>query len=447
MENIPEGLVVSDMFTKDTYVVAKNGKFGIADRKGNLIVAYLYDEISKVNKDGFAHVKDGTKYGAIDKYGKLVFPCIIEKVLFKVDNFSVVLANNKNMIIDTKTYNKRCEYDEIQLMKSPYMQNLALVRNGNYYGILDVINNVEIIKVEYTKIEKIFETCYLVERGNEKGIKNASGGTILDCEYLEIEEDVTEFSLTVQHNNGKWGVVNKNSGRELIPCLYDEIEFLTDENNPQLRKITKDGKVGIYNTAQGKEFIPCVYDTLEHDKKQGLIHVCKNGKYGLLKENGEVLVECIADKKFEPVNKQFICSGKIFLSLVTHQIFTLAQYQLINQIQTGKIKHQELPDEILSSARCLKELVELARHDLKNNKELENEDALKFSDFVQNILEQKKNYEIEECKSKETGISEPEVQEFSKYAEENITAVSVVLLNTNSLVYQYTGDKDERGNK
>ena len=443
-----DNLNIKDMLTTELYVIEKAGRLGLAEKSGKILLDYEYDEFSKFNSYGVAHVKKGNRFGAINKFGKLIFPCIIDKVLYNDDTFAVVSASNKHMILDVKTYSKRCEYDEIVFLKSPYMQNLALVKNGGYVGILDVINNVEVIPCLFDSIEEFENSAYLVKQGNLMGIKSKTGESILECEYTQINQDVNEFSLTIQNTAGKWGVVNKTTGRVLIDCKYDKIDVLNPDKHPELRKIENNGKIGIFNTATGKEVVPCIYDSFEPNYELGIIHVKQNGKYGILNENGEILVECVSDKKFERINKHFLCGGDIYFSVVSNQIFTKEQFGLITKVQTGKIDYKTLPEELLSSAKCLKELVELARFDLKkHNHELQNEDALKFADFVQCLIEQKKNYEMSLCSEQTTGIQVGEVQEFSKYAKENIVSITTVLVNIQTLAFQYTGEDGERGSR
>ena len=431
-----EDLNVRYQLSTELYVVERSGLLGVANKKGQLLVHYEYDEISKFNTDGFASTKRGSKYGAIDKFGKIVFPCIIEKVLFKVDNFAVVQANSKNMIIDTKTYNKKCEYDEIQLMKSPYMQNFALIRNGEFKGVLDVINNREIIPCIYNSIEDFEETAYLVSKGDLKGILNKEGGVILECEYLQILEDKHDFALLVQNEAGKWGVVNKTTGRELVPCEFDAVEPFSAEDDFELRLVYKDGKMGIYNSAAQEEVVPCIYDMIQPDHNLGIIHVKKGDKYGLLNERGEVIVDCVADKQFTKVNEHFMKGGNIYLSVVTKQIFTKEQFELMSRLNAGKIDYKNLPDELLSSARCLKELVELARYDLKNKEELEAEDVDGFIDFTSSLLDQKKRFEMNLCTENTTGLSFTEVQEFADLCSRNIEVLSNSFVHIRELEYE-----------
>ena len=54
------------------YLSKKDGKYGYIDKKGNVVVEYIYDDAKELNKYGFAAVKKDNLWGAIDKEGKVV---------------------------------------------------------------------------------------------------------------------------------------------------------------------------------------------------------------------------------------------------------------------------------------------------------------------------------------------------------------------------------------
>ena len=63
----------SDVFSSNTlFVSKKNGKYGFVDKDGNVIVDYIYDDVSKQNEFGFAGIKKDGKWGSVDRNGKIV---------------------------------------------------------------------------------------------------------------------------------------------------------------------------------------------------------------------------------------------------------------------------------------------------------------------------------------------------------------------------------------
>lgn len=62
-----------DAFANHNLFVAKNdGKYGLVNRDGTLVVQYLYDDITEQNEYGYVAVKKDGKWGVIDQYGNTV---------------------------------------------------------------------------------------------------------------------------------------------------------------------------------------------------------------------------------------------------------------------------------------------------------------------------------------------------------------------------------------
>jgi len=84
--------------------------------------------------------------------------------------------------------------------------------------------------------------------------------------------------------NGKWGCIDK-TGKELIPCIYDEISLSSDifivKQNDKVGCLDKDGKVISFG----------VYDEIIEDD-ENLILVIKDYKYGWINRNGEEVIPC-----------------------------------------------------------------------------------------------------------------------------------------------------------
>ena len=70
---------ISNLTSSRTYYVVvkavykkENGKYGYVDKKGNVIVDYIYDDGTEQNSYGFVSVKKDGLWGSIDKNGKTV---------------------------------------------------------------------------------------------------------------------------------------------------------------------------------------------------------------------------------------------------------------------------------------------------------------------------------------------------------------------------------------
>lgn len=54
------------------FLSKKDGKYGYVDKKGNVVVDYIYDDATEQNEYGFAAVKKNGLWGSIDKDGKVI---------------------------------------------------------------------------------------------------------------------------------------------------------------------------------------------------------------------------------------------------------------------------------------------------------------------------------------------------------------------------------------
>ena len=66
-EKVSANLVNPNIIPKE-----KNGKWGFVDKNSKLIIDYIYDEATAVNKYGFAGIKKSGKWGCVDEKGNVV---------------------------------------------------------------------------------------------------------------------------------------------------------------------------------------------------------------------------------------------------------------------------------------------------------------------------------------------------------------------------------------
>lgn len=63
----------TEILTENTlFLDKKDGKYGYVDKKGNIVIDYIYDDATEQNEHGFAAIKKDGLWGSIDKEGKIV---------------------------------------------------------------------------------------------------------------------------------------------------------------------------------------------------------------------------------------------------------------------------------------------------------------------------------------------------------------------------------------
>lgn len=198
------------------------------------------DEGKIVSKDYVVAFKDN-KWGVIDNQGNIVIdPSYAEMI---------VIPNSKNDVF-------LCTYD-------------VDYTSGTYKTKALNSKNEEIFK-DYEKIESIQN---IDEKAN----------IWYESNCLKVRK------------NDKYGLINL-SGKELLPCEYDEITAIEGIKNAL--KIKKDGKCGIAD-CDGKIVLKTEYadiTNLGNDSKDGFIIKNDEGKQGVVNYSGELVLEALYEE-------------------------------------------------------------------------------------------------------------------------------------------------------
>ena len=107
-ENKEEIKKVAELVNPNIVPKEKNGKWGFVDKNSKLVIDYQYDEVTDVNKYGFAGIKKNGKWGSIDEKGT-----VIQEPKYKLDElddisfigkYYKVVYDNKNIVYTDEEY-------------------------------------------------------------------------------------------------------------------------------------------------------------------------------------------------------------------------------------------------------------------------------------------------------------------------------------------------------
>ncbi len=117
--------------------------------------------------------------------------------------------------------------------------------------------------------------------------------------FERIEKCCGNGAYLWTRENGKWGLYDTLNNKYIVSPKYNDISRTGTHVNCYTLYITigeqwwKDGKRGIVND-EGKELVECIYDdVIAHNYDYFTVKL--NGKYGLIKDHRFVL-NCIYDK-------------------------------------------------------------------------------------------------------------------------------------------------------
>lgn len=256
--------------------VKRNGKWGLIDSLSNdLIVPAKYDSIGDFS-NGYVAVKLGGKWGFVDVTGKEITPIKYERTTPFNEGIASVQLDKKWGAIDKSGRELIPNlYDEMGL----FSQGLAMVALDGKYGYVDGTGK-RTVPLKYN---------YLHESVNRLVPANL-GGTIVDG---MIE-------------GGKWGFVDRFTGAELTPFIYDQVgaHVRFDVFN-----VMQQSKTGLMDN-RGKLLTPIKYDRLSEFSPNGLAKVniggsiqddgdfgyaYSGGKWGFINLKGEEIIPVIYD--------------------------------------------------------------------------------------------------------------------------------------------------------
>ncbi len=224
-------------FKDDKYYLKKDTKVGLADKMGNIIMDFKYDEmpvfivkqffcgisaqVDELLNEELTMVSLGEKTGLIDDDGNEIFPPVYEAILSLGDDIVIALKDEKTYLYNTNgDLIKELKYDDLE----PFSKGYVVFSVDDKYGIIDSSGN-EVIEAKYDEIGSL----------NDKGIATAKYGEEIDyinkeAKIVEIKEEskaYEKYGLRVLDKDGKCALASVE-GKELTAYKYDKIYIEKD---------------------------------------------------------------------------------------------------------------------------------------------------------------------------------------------------------------------------
>ena len=256
------------------YKLEQDGKYGVIDKNGTVVLQPTYSSIDIPNptKEVFIKSDDGKNFSAVDSNGSPLF----------TDYESV-----EAIAINSITSN------------IPYEKTVLKYKLGGLYGIMDFDGN-KITENIYNSITNIDykEGNLRVEQNGNYGVINIKGTTILEPEYDAImadgyydEENKYEkagFIVRIVTDDGyRFGYADR-TGKIILDTLYNEINRLTEIDDDVYLVTSSNGRYGLYKN--NKEVLSNEYTEISFDKNNNLLIVQKDQAQGVVDLEGNNIV-------------------------------------------------------------------------------------------------------------------------------------------------------------
>ena len=257
------------------YKLEQDGKYGVIDREGNIVVEPVYSTIDIPNPTLPVFIKsdDGQNFSAIDNNGN--------DILTGYESVEAISINNISSNI-------------------PYEKTVLKYKQGGLYGLIDMQGN-KITDNIYNSITNIDykEGNLKVEQNGQYGVINIKGTTIIKPEYESIiadgyydEETKYEragFILRIKTDDGyKFGYADRK-GKIILEPLYNEISRITEITGDDIFLITaNNGRYGVVKN--GKEVLKNDFTDINFDQNNNLLILQKDNSWGVVDLEGNNIV-------------------------------------------------------------------------------------------------------------------------------------------------------------
>lgn len=257
---------------KNGFAKVRNGtRYGIINMKGEIIVPIAFDGVSEMS-EGFFAVRQGVfpkcLSGYYDTTGKTAIPFkFVDAYPFENGRAMVkvgVFPDLKHVFIDGT--GKLLDYygasGKYLLMGSPSEGLTAFNKEGKW-GYLNS-DSIEVIKPTYEEAGDFHGGFAAVKLKNKYGYIDRGGNTVIPFKYdmagdfykgVAIVYVLVKTNDELQGEAPKYGLIDKNK-TEITPMQYDFIGLF---NKDGIAIVKKGNKHSIINLA-GKELMPFQYD-------------------------------------------------------------------------------------------------------------------------------------------------------------------------------------------
>lgn len=249
----------------------RNGKQGVYDYKGNLIVPLTFDTIIENRKYLYCYKTTESFSNEPDTLCSVYSKALNKFITY--DKYPQVFEFNGDYAIVSK-----CNNDD---------SFLGQKKNASRkYGVIDLSGN-EILSIEYDLIEYAYygKFDFIVQKDSMFGIAGKNGELVIPTSYSSIWP--LKDSTMIVTKNGKAGIINPN-GEVLIPLLYDNVFRFSHgvriKNHKKVYLANKDSLYLIFDSV-GNVIHKDIYGYLGKKRRISNFIAIKNGKYAILDEN------------------------------------------------------------------------------------------------------------------------------------------------------------------
>ena len=298
---------------KNSLIIEKNGLKGLVNNSGVTIIEPNYKKITNYGEDykkGYLTVDQDGKYGLVSFSGTKILENKYEKIeKIYGENYFVIEENNNQKVINTKGETVISKgYDKITQIAT---SGVIFVKD-NKYGLMGYDGKVK-IKAEYKELKEINTDIFTAKKDKEYGIIDIAGAEKVSFKYTDIyynseagiyvveSSDYNSSIIDTEFNIKLTGILSELNTEEgymklKIDDEYKYYNFKFEEkvasevSTGTLFLSKRDGKYGFVNK-EGNVVVDYIYDDATEQNKYGYVAVKKDGLWGSINSEGKIVIE------------------------------------------------------------------------------------------------------------------------------------------------------------
>ncbi len=286
---------VTEINSENAFIIAsQNGRYALYRNKDNL-TGYKYIDIFHNNGTNSFTVKKNKSYGLINLSGEVIIPEEYEELLV-VGIYAKAYKNDSNYTYDLN--GNLVENSQFISLQETTTSKFYISIDENYkYGIADKDKNI-VVENKYDYINEIQSTGLLIATiGNDVTIYSAGAKEIVSVKNAKIEM-LGEY-IAVNTSDESY-YLSKDGKKVDNKTVYLENSIYA----------SKSGKKWGFVDLKDNTIIPYVYDEVTEINEFGFAGIKKNGKWGIINKNAEIILE--PTYNLDVINPIFI--GKYYLN-------------------------------------------------------------------------------------------------------------------------------------
>lgn len=301
---------------KNIYLIsAKNGQYGLT-KNGEELTDNEYQSMTYNPNMNVIVVEKSKKYGVINLSGKVIVP--IEYNQIDINGMYMYATKEQGTVVfDSEGNEAKINVDLVRIKteNENYIITINTKNGQTNYGVIDK-QGKQIIEEEYSYIEYLFENYFIASNKEGKlGIIDSKDNQKVELKYdavqrisnknmvQTIQSDIKTTQIYSDKLEKVCEMTNANIDRqENYVKIYNDTEIKYFDNTGNQLKNTdiftgnelfakeENGKYGFADKI-GNIKIECKYDKVTEFNKYGFAGIKQNGKWGIINEEGIVIVE------------------------------------------------------------------------------------------------------------------------------------------------------------